>query len=129
MRLLRYLQRLSAGKATLWCYLIWYLCTVVRYFDANPRIWLNSIGISLIVGIALFLSVGANFSRASVSWQTFRLFFMPFAVSSFAALIKGREFVLVFPPSLAQAGVQLGLCAAFLLLVFIAKRLPRPTGA
>ena len=122
MRLLRYFQGLPAGKATLWCYLIWYLCTVVRYFDPSPGIWLNSVGISLVVGVALFLSVGGKVSRAAISWQTFRLFFMPFAVSSFSALIKGRGFILVFPPSLAQAGMQIGACAAFLVLAGIARK-------
>ncbi|HEY8879765.1 MAG TPA: hypothetical protein VIN03_19500 [Roseateles sp.] len=120
MRLLRYFRSLSLGKTVLWCYLIWYLSTVATYFDPSPALWLNSIGISVIVGVALLLSVGDN---AGLSWQTFRLFFMPFAVSSFAALIKGRGFLLVFPPSLAQAAVQLGACAGFLVVVWALKRL------
>lgn len=124
MRLLRYFQSLSLGKTVLWCYLIWYLCTVVTYFDAAPAIWLNSVGISIIVGVALLLSVGG---RVTASWQTFRLFFMPFAVSSFAALIKGRGFFLVFPPSVAQASLQLGACAGFLAAVWMLKRLAPPT--
>lgn len=120
MRLLRYFRSLSLGKTVLWCYLIWYLSTVATYFDPSPALWLNSIGISVIVGVALLLSVGDN---AGLSWQTFRLFSMPFAVSSFAALIKGRGFLLVFPPSLAQAAVQLGACAGFLVVVWALKRL------
>lgn len=124
MRLLRYLQSLSLGKTVLWCYLIWWVCTVVTCFDPAPSIWLNSVGISVIVGVALLLSVGG---RATPSWQTFRLFFMPFAVSSFAALIKGHGFVLVFPPSLAQAGLQLGACGVFLVLVWMLKRLAPAT--
>ena len=125
MRLLRYLKDLPAGIATLWCYLIWYLCTVIRYFDASPGIWLNSVGISLIIGVALLLSIGGKAPGGAVSWQTFRLFFMPFAVSSFSALIKGHGFILVFPPSLVQAGLQLGACGAFLVLVFAVKKLVR----
>ena len=31
-------------------------------------------------------------------WQIFRLFLMPFCVSSFAALVKDAGFLLVFPP-------------------------------
>lgn len=120
MSLLRYFQSLPLGKAVLWCYLIWYVCTVVTYFDPAPAIWLNSVGISAIIGVALLLSVGG---RATPSWQTFRLFFMPFAVSSFAALIKGHGFFLVFPPSWSQAAVQLGACAAFLAFVWALKRL------
>lgn len=122
MRLIRYFQTLPAGKAVLWCYLIWYLCTVAAYFDPSPAIWLNSLGISAIIGVALLLSVGGGVSGFAASWQTFRLFFMPFAVSSFSALIKGRGFLLVFPPSLAQLALQLGLCAAFLLAVRWARR-------
>jgi hypothetical protein len=129
MRPLRYLQGLPAGKATLWCYLIWYLCTVVRYFDSTPAIWLNSVGISLVVGVALFLSVGGQVARDAASWQTFRLFFMPFAVSSFSALIKGHGFILVFPPSLLQVAMQLGACATFLTLLFAIKRLSRDKAA
>jgi hypothetical protein len=124
MRVLGYFQGLPAGKAVLWCYLIWYLCTVVVYFDPTPTIWLNSVGISAIIGVALLLSVGGSAARPSVSWQTFRLFFMPFAVSSFSALIKGHGFVLVFPPSLTQAALQLGACAGFLAWVWGLKRLP-----
>lgn len=124
MRLLRYFQALSLGKMVLWCYLIWYVCTVIAYFDPTPAIWLNSVGISVIVGVALLLSVGG---QAAASWQTFRLFFMPFAVSSFAALIKGHGFLLVFPPSLAQASLQLGACAVFLSAVGLLKRLAPST--
>lgn len=122
MSVIRYFQTLPAGKAVLWCYLIWYLCTVVSYFDPSPAIWLNSLGISAIIGVALLLSVGGSGARFTASWQTFRLFFMPFAVSSFSALIKGRGFLLIFPPSPAQLALQLGLCAAFLLAVWWARR-------
>ena len=41
------MSSLSAGRITLWCYLIWYLSTVFRYFDPAPAVWLNSLGISL----------------------------------------------------------------------------------
>ncbi|XHS76840.1 hypothetical protein ACFJGW_13995 [Burkholderiaceae bacterium UC74_6] len=117
-----YFARLSAGKIVLWCYLIWYLCTVAKHFDPSPAIWLNSLGISVVVGIALLLSVGSAAAKAADPWQTFRLFFMPFAVSSFSSLIKGHGFILVFPPSVAEAAAQLGACALFLLAVFTIKR-------
>ena len=54
-----YLAKLETGKLVLWCYLIWYLVTLVFYFDPSPAIWINSIGISVIIGIALLLSVGS----------------------------------------------------------------------
>jgi len=120
--LVHYFARLPTGKITLWCYLIWYLSTVARYFDPSPFIWLNSLGISVVVGIALLLSVGSAAPKAAASWQTFRLFFMPFAVSSFSALIKGHGFLLVFPPSLTEASIQLGACAVFVLAVLAIKR-------
>jgi hypothetical protein len=80
------------------------------------------------VGIALILSVRAKDAPSMDQWQTFRLFFMPFAVSSFSALIKGHGFVLVFPPSLAQCIAQLGACAVFVLFVFALKQLARSHG-
>ena len=57
--LLRYLANLSTGRLILWCYLIWYLVVLVRYFDPNPRLWLTSLGLSLIIGYALFISTTA----------------------------------------------------------------------
>jgi hypothetical protein len=129
VRVIRYFAGLSAGKVALWCYLIWYLATVIRYFDPAPPIWLNSLGISLVVGIALLLSVNRAGAMSADPWQTFRLFFMPFAVSSFSALIKGHGFILVFPPSATEVGIQLGSCAAFILVVLAIKRFARDNGA
>jgi hypothetical protein len=122
--MLRYFSRLSTGKIALWCYLIWYAITVVHYFDPAPAIWLNSVGISLVIGIALILSVnGAGLRRDP--WQTFRLFLMPFCVSSFSALIKGRGFFLIFPPTLEENAMSLGACAVFVALVGVLKRMSR----
>jgi hypothetical protein len=128
---IQYLAQLSAGKVALWCYFIWYLSTIFRYFDPAPTIWLNSLGISFVVGIALLLSVNGSSPRLKFAdpWQTFRLFFMPFAVSSFSALIKGHGFLLVFPPSAAEVGLQLSFCAAFGLAVLAIKRFARHNGA
>ena len=50
-------------------------------------------------------------------WQIFRLYLMPFCVSSFAALVKDAGYVLVFPPSLRENLLGLALIAAFILLV------------
>ena len=123
MNILRYFATLPRGKIVLWCYLIWYLSTVSRYFDPSPVIWLNSLGISFVIGIALLLSVGGTGPKFADPWQTFRLFFMPFAVSSFSALIKGHGFVLVFPPSPIQIAAQLAACASFVLVVLTLKGL------
>jgi hypothetical protein len=110
--LIRYLRNLSTGRLILWCYFIWYCVVLVRYFDSSPRLWLTSLGLSLIIGFALVIS-----TRAGVAdgvrlgfWSIFRLFLMPFCVSSFAALVKGKGFVLIFSPKLAEIGAAAGLC-------------------
>jgi hypothetical protein len=119
---LRYLANLSAGKIVLWCFLLWYLATVVHHFDATPAIWLNALGISALIGVALYLSVREPGKPPPDRWTTFRLFLMPFCVSSFSQLIKGKGFVLVFPPDLHEATVALAACAAFVGFVLAIKR-------
>jgi hypothetical protein len=119
---LRYLANLTAGKVVLWCFFIWYCATVVHHFDGTPALWLNALGISAIIGVALYLSVREPGRAPPDRWTVFRLFLMPFCVSSFSQLIKGEHFVLVFPPDLHQNLVGLAACAAFLLLVWVARR-------
>jgi hypothetical protein len=58
--------------------------------------WLTSLGLAVIIGTALFISSAAHGNQLR-RWQILRLFMMPFFVSSFAALVKGRNFVLIFP--------------------------------
>jgi hypothetical protein len=58
-------------------------------------------------------------------WQTFRLFAMPFCVSSFSALIKGKDFVLIVPPSTNELVTSLGLCACFVALVIGLRKMSR----
>lgn len=55
--MIRYFAELRTGKTVLWCYLIWYLAAVFNHFDTSPAIWINSIGISAVVGTGLMLSV------------------------------------------------------------------------
>ena len=116
-----YLAKLSPGKVALWCYLLWYLSTVVRHFDSTPAIWINALGISAIIGCALLLSVREPGKPGPDRWTVLRLFMMPFCVSSFSALIKGKGFVLVFPPSLHEIAISLGACAAFVAVVLVIK--------
>jgi hypothetical protein len=120
---MRYLALLSPGKIVLWCFLIWYAATVSRHFDPAPSIWLNALGISAIIGVALYLSVREPGKPPPDRWTTLRLFLMPFCVSSFSQLIKGRGFVLVFPPDAREIGVSLAACAAFVIVVLVVKRL------
>lgn len=119
--MIQYFASLTAGKTVLWCYLVWYLVTVVYYFDPSPAIWLNSLGISLVIGVALFLSVDNAAPSRARHWQTFRLFLMPFCVSSFSALIKGKGYILIVPPELPALVASLGWCAAFVVFVLVVK--------
>lgn len=115
--LVRYFSRISTGKVVLWCYLIWWFVTVCFYFDPSPRLWMNSLGISLVIGVALMLSVAKPVGEKTSHWQTFRLFMMPFGVSSFSSLIKGNGFILVFPPRPLEQVVSIGVCLLFIGLV------------
>ena len=86
-----YLAGLNGARQALWGYLIWYVLVLVRYFDPSPRLWLTSLGLSAIIGVALILSTaGTNATTRLDRWQIFRLFLMPFCVSSFAALVKDQ---------------------------------------
>ena len=121
--LLRYLANLSTGRLILWCYFIWYLVVLVRYFDPNLRLWFTSLGLSAIIGFALYIStVAAGTKQVKLEfWQTFRLFLMPFCVSSFAALVKGKGFILVFSPKAGEIGLAVGLCLLLCAVVRLAK--------
>jgi hypothetical protein len=114
--LLRYFAGTRASQRVLWCYLIWYLYALFRYFDASAALWLSSLGISAIIGTALYLST-AHAGKTPVRlerWQIARLYLMPFCVSSFAALIKGHGFILVFHPSLRDNVIAATACALFI---------------
>lgn len=121
--LFRYLRQLDTPRLILWCYAIWYAGVLVRYFDPSPALWLTSFGLSGIIGFALLLSTRAAIGTARLSgWGVFRLFLMPVCVSSFAALVKGRGFVLIFSPRLDENLFALALCAGFWGFVALLKR-------
>jgi hypothetical protein len=127
-RLLDYLGTLRAGKIALWCYLIWYLVMAYFYFDPRPALWINSLGISAVIGTGLLLSVmPAGGVRAIDKWAVARLYMMPVGVSSFAALIKDRGFVVVFSPSLRENLIAAGMCALFAATAWAARSLRRST--
>jgi hypothetical protein len=123
--LVEYLAGMRVAQRILWCYLIWYLAVLARYFDASPTLWASSLGISAIIGTALVLSTTRT-GRTPVKlerWQIARLYLMPFCVSSFAALIKGHGFVLVFHPHLRDNLIAAASCAAFVGASALARRL------
>ena len=117
----RYISNLPATKIALWCYFIWYLAIAAKYFDPSPAIWLNALGISGVIGVALWLGVRASTEGRIDPWQIFRLFLTPFCVSSFSALIKGRGFVLIFPPRLDEFALAAGACFSFVVVVLFLK--------
>ena len=120
---LAYLANLSAGRFILWCYFIWWAVVLVRYFDPRPRLWLTSLGLSLIIGFALLINTTrSGTSRVQLEgWPTFRLFVTPFCVSSFAALVKDKGFILIFSPQPAEMLVALGLCLVLGLGALVAR--------
>src|SRR5258708_36109818 len=121
---LRYLSNLSKGRLILWCYFIWYLVVLVRYFDPSPRLWLTSLGLSLIIGFALYVSTtAAGENKVKLErWQVIRLFMMPFCVSSFSALVKGKGFFLIFSPNTEEILIAVGLCAMLCGTVAVLKK-------
>lgn len=128
-RLVDYLGSLRGGKIALWCYLLWYLAMAAFYFDPRPSLWLNSVGISVVIGTALVLSVIPPAGlKAMEKWAVARLYMMPFFVSSFGALIKDRGFVAVFSPSLRDNLIAIGACALFVACAYLAREL-RPRAA
>jgi hypothetical protein len=124
MFVIRYLAALNKGRFILWCYLLWYLVVLVRYFDPAPGLWLTSLGLSFIIGVALYISTTASPGSSKLSfWPKFRLFLMPFCVSSFAALVKGKGFVLVFSPRWEDSALAVMFILMFSALVAAAKML------
>jgi len=123
MLLVRYFADLSSSRLILWSYVIWWIVMVANYFTPDPRIWATSLGIGLIVGLALMLCTGpitADRFRSRF-WESMRLFICPFMVSSFSALIAGKDFLLVFSPLWQENTVAIASIAAFLLLALILK--------
>ena len=126
--LMRYLRELSTARWVLWCYFIWYVYFVAHYFEPSVQLWLTSVGLSGIIGVALLLSTAGNGSQLR-SWTTFRLFLMPFCVSSFSASVKGKGFTLIFSPRLEENLTAVALIAVFCGVVFAIKKVSRPAKA
>jgi hypothetical protein len=80
--------------------------------------------LSLIIGFALFVSTTAAGEKKLKleRWQVIRLFMMPFCVSSFSALVKGRGFFLIFSPNLDEILIAASLCAMLCVIVAALKR-------
>lgn len=118
--LMKYFQEIQLNKLILWCYLIWYLVVIIFYFDPTFKIWINAIGISAVIGTALVLSVSASNSKVDY-WQTFRLYLMPFCVSSFSSLIKEQGFIVIISPKPQETILAILSCVIFLLIIGVIK--------
>lgn len=123
--LVRHFARLPAGLVLLWCFLIWYLVMVVLHFEASFRLWLNALGMSMIVGTALMLSVRHDGTAAREFWRVFRLYAIPFCVSSFSALTRDDGFYAIFSPVLRDNMVGTGGCLLFVGWITLSRALER----
>ncbi|MEG3954534.1 hypothetical protein [Microcoleus sp. herbarium2] len=117
---IEYLYEIKLDKAILWCYLIWYVTVVCFHFDPSVKIWINSIGISAVIGTGLMLSVSSSKGERD-RWQAFRLYLMPFCVSSFSALIKEQGFLVFISPNIKETIVSVSCCVLFLLVILVVK--------
>lgn len=120
-QLIRYFSAIKLNKVVLWCYLIWYIATVYFYFDPSLKLWTDSIGISAVIGTGLLLNVSSGKADEGGQWQTFRLYLMPFCVSSFSALIKEQGFIVFVSPKIEETLTSVGICALFLTSVLVLK--------
>ena len=125
MNIFKYLSQLSINKIILWSYLIWYLVISIIYFDTNLNLWGTSFGVGVIVYAALMLSTGdLTWSRIHLHyWESFRLFFIPFCVSSFSGLVKGYGFILIFSPIFEENILAISVILLFIGIVLIIKKI------
>jgi len=119
--LLKYFCDIKLDKSILWCYLIWYIVIVIFYFDPSLKIWINSLGISAVIGMGLVLSVSSGKNNRWDYWQVFRLYLMPFCVSSFAALIKDQGFIVFISSKLIENAIAILACMTFLAAIALIK--------
>jgi len=123
--MIAYFARLNRPRLILWCYLAWYIAIVCLYFDASPVLWISSLGISLLIGFALNLATRQPNQKIDC-WIVFRLFLIPFCVSSYSALIKGKGFILLFPPNLNNLLVCSLSCFGVIVLHLFCRLIASP---
>ena len=119
--LIQYSYEIKLDKAILWCCLIWYLVVVCFHFDPSPKIWINSIGISIVIGTGLLLSVSSSEIGKRNNWQTFQLYLMPFCVSSFSVLLKEQGFRGFVLPNITEPVRSVLCCTLFMCFILIVK--------
>jgi len=121
MRVIRHFARLEPGRVVLWLFLVWYAVMVALYFEGSPRLWLNAVGMAALVGTALMLSVRDGTVARPGFWRVFRLYAIPFCVSSFSALVRDDGFFAIFAPSLDLNLLALAGCLLFAGGIMIAR--------
>ena len=94
----------------------------VFYFDPAIHIWLTSLGVGAVIGVALILSVSNGHSAKPDQWTIARLFMMPFCVSSFSALVKDHGFILIMSPKWQEDALAIAICILFLSMVALIKK-------
>lgn len=128
-RLLTCLLQTPRAMLLLWCYLLWYVAIVAMHFDPSPRLWINALGMSLVVGTALYLGVRGSSHARPGRWQIFRLYLTPFCVSSYVASTTAHDFVLIFPPDPRTSLIASLPAAVFLAIAIALRRRARAGGA
>lgn len=123
--IIRHFARLPAGLVALWCFLLWYVAMLFFYFEASLRLWGNALGMSLIIGSVLLLNIPHGGGPAREFWRSFRLFMIPFCVSSFSALVRDDGFYAILSPKLHENIVASLLCMAFIGWIALARLLDR----
>lgn len=119
--IVKYVLKMKTPKIILWCYLIWYFSIISIYFESSIKLWASSIGISLIIGFALILSTNQQGIKQD-KWVKFRLFLFPFCVSSYSAIIKGHDFILLFPNNKIHFLIGTMNCLLFVILIWSIKK-------
>jgi hypothetical protein len=119
--IVKYVLKMKTPKKILWCYLIWYFSIISFYFESSIKLWASSIGISLIIGFALILSTTQQGIKQD-KWVKFRLFLFPFCVSSYSAIIKGHDFILLFPNNKIHFLISAMNCLLFVILIWSIKK-------
>lgn len=119
--LIQYFYEIKLNQAILCCELIWSIVIVYFYFAPSLKIWINAINISAVIGTALVLSGSSGKISKRDNWQIFRLYLMPFCVSSFFALIKNQGFLVIVSPKTKETLVAISCCVLFLSVVLVVK--------
>jgi hypothetical protein len=123
MNIFGYLRNLSNARLILWAYFLWYLIVASYYFEPSIGVWLNSLGIALFVGFSLYLNLLGGDAKPNF-WQIARCFMTPFCVSSFSALVKHKNFFLIFSPDVKVDLIGLAAIVALTVAVIVARRFP-----